>query len=135
MIMVNPVSPLVESKDIDDAIRYYEKNNLDSLISVREEKYQSFFNGKPLNFSDQKLLPMTQELDPVVLCAWTVCIWNRRKFIEKYEKDGYAVFVGNYGLFPFNPIRSLKISEEFDFQMAETILKSRNIRIKKIYYE
>lgn len=135
MILVNPVSPLVLSQDIDDAISYFEKNNLDSLISVREEKYQSFFKGKPLNFSDQKLLPMTQDLDPVVLCAWTVCIWNKKKFIEKYEKDSYAVFVGNYGLYPFNQIRSLKISEEFEFQMAETILKSNNNEIKKKYYE
>ena len=78
---------------------------------------------------------MTQNIDPVLLCAWTVCIWNKRKFIEKYEKDGYAVFVGNYGLYPFNQIRSLKISEEFEFQMAETILKSNNNKIKKKYYE
>ena len=46
LVMVNPVSPLVLPSDIDEAIKYYEENKLDSLISVRSEKYQSFYKDK-----------------------------------------------------------------------------------------
>lgn len=138
LVMINPVSPLVLGSDIDEAIRFFEKNRLDSLISVREEKYQAFYKGNPLNFSDQGLLPMTQDLIPVNLCAWTVCIWNKKKFIESYEKNGFAVFVGNYGLYPFDNLRALKISEEYEFKMAEVLLElrkeSNNIKPIK-YYE
>ncbi len=137
LVMVNPVSPLVLPEDIDNAIEFYEKNNLDCLISVREEKLQSFYRGRPVNFNTDGLLPMTQFLDPVQLCAWTVCIWNARKFKEHYEKHGYAVFIGNYALYPFDPIRSIKVSSEEDFILAELyILAKQSENNKNIeYYE
>lgn len=125
LVLVNPVSPLVLTKDIDDAIYSFESNNYDSLISVTSHKYQSFFNGQALNFNTNALLPMTQSLEPVKTCSWTVCIWNREKFIAHYEKHGFAVFVGNYGLFEFDPVRSLKVSEEHEFQLAESMLFNR----------
>lgn len=137
LVMVNPVSPLILAEDIDNAIDYYENNGLDCLISIREEKLQAFFDGKPLNFSDKALLPMTQKLSPIQLCAWTVCIWNAKKFIEHYEKIGYAVFVGNYGLYPIDPIRAIKVSSEEDFKLAELYLKARISKNNEIvaYYE
>lgn len=136
LVLINPVSPLVLSEDIDDAIEYYENNKLDSLISVREEKLQSFYLNKPINFSVNSPLPMTQKLNPVQLAAWTVCIWNAKKFKEHFEKNNYAVFIGKYGLYPFDPIRSLKISTEHDFKLAELYIKSRDLDLNKIeYYE
>jgi len=136
LVMVNPVSPLVLPEDIDKAIEYYENYKLDTLISIREEKLQSFYKNRPINFSTNAKLPMTQNLDPVQLCAWTVCIWNAKKFIEFYKENGFAVFVGNYGLYPFDPIRSLKISTETDFQLAELYLKSKNSIAEGVeYYE
>lgn len=135
LVMVNPVSPLVLSKDIDDAIEFYESNNCDCLISVREEKIQAFYKNKPVNFDPSDLLPMTQDLEPIQHCAWTVCIWNAKKFKAHFEKYGYAVFIGNYVLYPFDPIRSLKISYEEDFIMAELFLKSRQTKEKIEYYK
>lgn len=137
LVLVNPVSPLILPEDIDNAIKYFEENNLDTLISVKEEKLQSFFGGNPLNFNTDALLPMTQTLTPVQLCAWTVCIWNAKKFKEYYEKNNYAVFVGKYGLYPFDPLRSIKISTEEDFRLAELYLKAKQVNSnEKIeYYE
>jgi len=107
------------------------------LISIREEKLQAFYSNIPLNFSDQALLPMTQNLKPVQLCAWTVCIWNAEKFKQQFEEKGYAVFVGNYGLYPIDPIRSIKVSNEEDFQLAELYLSLKNSTSEKeiTYYE
>jgi CMP-N,N'-diacetyllegionaminic acid synthase len=137
LVLINPVSPLVLPEDIDNAIMYYEEHHLDSLISVREEKLQSFFKGKPLNLNIDGPLPMTQNLIPIQLCAWTVCIWNAKKFREHYEKYNYAVFVGNFGLYPFDPVRSIKVSSEEDFILAELYLKSKlSGKSEKVkYYE
>lgn len=137
LVLVNPVSPLILPEDIDNAITYFEENNLDTLIAVKEEKLQTFFDGSPLNFSTQALLPMTQFIKPVQLCAWTVCIWNAAKFKKHYEANNYAVFVGKYGLYPFNPIRAIKISTEEDFRLAELYLKAKqNQQQEKIeFYE
>jgi len=126
LVLVNPVSPLVLPEDIDNAILYYEEYNLDTLISVREEKLQSFYKNVPINFSTNALLPMTQKLSPIQLAAWTVCIWNAEKFKKHFEEKGFAVFVGKYGLYPFDPIRSLKVSTEHDFKLAELYIRLRN---------
>lgn len=136
LVLVNPVSPLVLPEDIDDAIEYYEKNNLDTLISVKEERLQSFYQDKPINFSTNAKLPKTQDIDPVQICAWTVCIWNKKKFIEHFEHKGYAVFVGKYGFYAFDHIRALKVSTEIDFKLAELYIQSKNNIISEIsYYE
>ncbi len=127
VVMVNPVSPLVEASDIDKAIEYFEEHNLDSLISVKNEQLQSFYDGKSLNFEADGLLPMTQNIKPVQICVWTVCIWRKETFIKSYEEKGYAVFSGNYGLWPIDPIKSVKVSYEEDFLMAEQLIKARKI--------
>ncbi|EAK5530531.1 acylneuraminate cytidylyltransferase [Campylobacter lari] len=125
LVMVNPVSPLVESSDIENAIKFFETNQLDSMISAKDERLQCFYQGKPLNFNKDGLLPMTQNIDPVQVCVWTVCIWRRESFIKSYEKNGYAVFNGKCALWPIDPIKSIKISYEEDFLLAEQLLKAR----------
>ncbi|EMV9245435.1 acylneuraminate cytidylyltransferase [Campylobacter coli] len=125
LVMVNPVSPLIESIDIEEAINFFETNQLDSMISVKDERLQSFYQGKALNFNKDRLLPMTQNIDPVQICVWTICIWRRESFIKAYEKNGYAVFNGKYALWPINPLKSIKISYEEDFLLAEQLLRAR----------
>lgn len=45
MVLVNSVSPLQESKDINDTISQYEKTGMDSNVSVREVKLQSLYRN------------------------------------------------------------------------------------------
>ena len=124
LVMINPVSPLIQGKDIDSAINFYFENNLDTLISIREEKLQAFYKNKPININPDDLLPMTQNISPIQLCCWAVCIWNKGVFINQYEAKGHAVFSGKVGFFPLDKIKSLKISDEIDFKMAEMYLRA-----------
>lgn len=126
VVMVNPVSPLVLPGDIDAAIEKFETENLDTLVSIKEEKLQTFYQNKPINFDVNKLLPMTQDLDPIQLCAWTVCIWRKESFLKSFQEKGRAVFHGKIGLFPINPLRAIKVSEEHDFQLAEMLINARS---------
>jgi CMP-N-acetylneuraminic acid synthetase len=125
LVMVNPVSPLVESIDVDEAIRYYQKHSVDSLISVRNQQLHAFFREKPINFSTESLLPMTQDIEPVQVCVWTVCIWNREVFLKSFERNGYAVFSGKLAFYPVDPAKSLKVSYESEFRMAEELIHAR----------
>ena len=85
------------------------------MISVREEKYQTFYKNKPLNFSIEKQLPKTQDLEHLTICSWNICIWNRHAFLKHFNKYGYAVFVKKIDFYKIDPIKSLKISNEEDF--------------------
>jgi CMP-N-acetylneuraminic acid synthetase len=138
IIMVNPVSPLIEGSDIDSAISYFEEMELDSLISTKQEKLHAFFQDNPLNFCTDSLLPATQDIAPVDICTWNICIWRKETFIKSYEENGYAAFSGKVGLWTVDPIKAIKISYEEDFRMAEEIIKSREGRAseyKPEYYE
>jgi CMP-N-acetylneuraminic acid synthetase len=138
VVMVNPVSPLIEGFDIDNAIAYYEEMELDTLISTKREKLHAFFQDNPLNFCTDSLLPATQDIAPLDICTWNICIWRKDVFIKAYEESGYAAFSGKVGLWPVDPIKSIKISYEEDFRMAEEIIKSRNhtdSEYKPEYYE
>jgi len=138
VVMVNPVSPLIESCDIDDAIDYFEHANIDTLISVKKEQLHAFYQGKSLNFDTNTLLPATQDIDPVLICTWNICIWKKEVFVRSYETEGHAAFSGVIGHWVIDPIKAIKISYEEDFRMAEDIVKARESvseEYKPEYYE
>ncbi|EDH3576812.1 acylneuraminate cytidylyltransferase, partial [Campylobacter jejuni] len=93
--------------------------------------------NQPLNFNKDGLLPMTQNIDPVQVCVWTICIWRKESFIKSYEENGYAVFNGKYALWPINPLKSIKVSYEEDFLLAEQLLQARKCyrQYEVKYYE
>jgi CMP-N-acetylneuraminic acid synthetase len=125
LIMVNPVSPLITGQDIDKAIEFFQENNYDSVITVRSEGLQAFCEGKPVNFKMDGLLPMTQNIPPVMLCAWSICLWRAETFVESFEANGYAVFSGKVGFYQMDYFKCLKISTEEDFAIAEALIKMK----------
>jgi len=127
LVMINPVSPLVESSDIIEAIEYFEANDFDSLITVKNEQLHAFYQHKALNFDTDELLPATQDIDPVQVCTWTICLWKKEPFMKAYEEKGYAAFNGKLGLWTINPIKAVKVSYEEDFLMAEQLLHAREL--------
>lgn len=126
LVMVNPVSPLITGKDIDDVVTYYKSNDFDTVITVQEEKLQAFCNGEAINFNPEGLLPMTQNIPPVQLCCWSICIWRKTTFMKSFEAKGHAVFSGRVGFFPLNRLSAIKISTEEDFTLAEMLLRIRH---------
>jgi CMP-N-acetylneuraminic acid synthetase len=134
LVMVNPVSPLITGPDIDAAIAFYQDGGYDTVITAREEHLQAFCENKPVNFNPNGILPMTQNIPPVVLCAWSICIWRTTTFVESFEKNGYAVFSGKVGFFPLHPLKCIKISSEEDFRMAEALMEFQKKEISAPQY-
>ncbi len=123
LVQVNPVCPLLTTKDIDQIIEYFLNNDFDSLITVRKERLQVFCDGHAVNFDVSKPLPRTQDISPVLLCAWPVCIWRRETFMSSFKKNGQAVFSGKLGFFPVPLLTSLKISYEEDFLLVDKLMR------------
>ena len=125
LVMINPICPFTESIDIDNVIRFFLENNYDTVITVSEKKLQSFCNGKSINFDMNGMLPKTQDIYPVQICTWAVCVWQTKTFVESFKKVGYAVFSGKLGFYPLCFPKSIKISDEEDFLLAEKMLHCR----------
>jgi len=125
LVMVNPVSPLITSKDVDNVIQYFLDGDYDTVVTVEEISQQAFCNGDPININPFELLQPTQNIPPIQLCAWSVTIWRTSKFIEMYNDNNYAAFGGKLGFHPMERQKCLKVSYEEDFKLAEFILKSK----------
>lgn len=128
LVMINPVSPLITGKDIDAVVNYFNQNEFDTVISVKEERLHSFCEEKAINFNPNALLPMTQDIPPIQICSWAVCVWRAETFIETFETKGYAVFSGKVGFYPLDPLTAIKISTEDDFKIAEVMLKIKELK-------
>lgn len=126
LVMINPVAPLTEASDIDRMLRYFLEAQLDTLVPVREEYAHAFYRGQPVNCNVRGRLERTQDLSPIQLCAWTVGIWRAETFVKQYEEHGYAAFSGKIGFYPLNRFKTVKISTEEDFLLAEILVKSRH---------
>jgi len=137
LVMINPVCPLINSKDITDAIDVYRASDADTLITTNTTNMQTFYKNKAVNIDLNAKLSPSQANEPIHVCNWAITIWDAHKFKERYIKEGYAVFGENRILYPIDTFKSIKISTENDFNLVENILeaqKIKNIENKEIKY-
>ena len=124
--MINPVCPLTSAQHIEEGLHKFLKEDLDSLLTVREEYLHAFMDGRPLNIDLKSPIPMTQDLSPIQLISWNFCFWKATIFKQHYEKHGHGVFSGKLGFYSMSKTKTIKVSEEADFQLAEALLKQVN---------
>ena len=124
IVMLNPVCPLLSPGTIRSAVYELKRriNEFDTLISCTSTNMQVFFKEVPLNININEALRPSQENSKVTTLNWAVTAWHREKFIERYTKLGYAVLGNKRILHDIDPIEGLKISEENDFKLIESII-------------
>ncbi|WP_159090923.1 cytidylyltransferase domain-containing protein [Aquimarina aquimarini] len=125
LIMINPVCPLIDSKDIENAVEFFKNNEGDTLISASSTQMQTFCNDEPVNINVNEQLAPSQDNKKIVILNWAVTIWDSKSFIDRMKTKNYAVLGDNRLLFEIEPLKGLKVSEEKDFILIENILKSR----------
>ena len=81
----NPIAPLQTVNDIKGTIKYFDQK-LDSLFTVKEEKVQCVFHGKPVNFSEKGKFSQTQDLTPVFSFVPFIMMWRVKTFTKEMKK-------------------------------------------------
>lgn len=122
---VNPTSPLQTGREIRSIIQYFMKNDLDTLITVKDKQVHCIYDGKPINFSLHTLFAQTQELRPVRAFVYSVMMWRTKVFSETFERNGFAMFCGNTEYFPVSKESAIIIKRKEDIMLAEYIIKSK----------
>jgi len=125
LVMVNPVCPLITTEQIDNAIKAFENSDCDTLISCESTQMQTFCKGIAVNIDPESQLRPTQENPVINTLNWAVTVWDAKKFIENFNKQGYAYIGCNRLLFEIDAISGIKISHEADFNLCEAILIGR----------
>lgn len=126
LVMINPVCPLIESKDITDALNAYKNSNCDTLISSCSTRMQTFCDGVPVNIDTKDVLAPSQNNPLITTLNWAITIWDAKSFTNRMIKNGYAVWGNQISFFDIDNLKSIKVSEEKDFLLAERLLKLRD---------
>jgi CMP-N,N'-diacetyllegionaminic acid synthase len=123
LLMINPVCPLIGAEDIENGINVYRKSNCDTLITCAETQMQVFHEGKGVNINVDAPLEPTQNNSVVKILNWAVTIWDTKTFLDTYRKHKRGYLGTNRILFPIDPLKAIKISQENDFQLAEMLIQ------------
>lgn len=124
LVMINPVCPLIKSSDINNAFKKYRESDCDTLISCSSTKMQTFCEDNPVNINLNEQLAPSQKNQTVKTLNWAITIWDCKSFRKRIKSLGYAVLGDNRLLYEVDFIKSIKVSYEEDFILAEKILKS-----------
>jgi CMP-N-acetylneuraminic acid synthetase len=127
LILLQPTSPLRTTEDIDNAIELF-LNNKDalSLISVKENEHPPFWSLeienkflKPL-FGEEYFKKRRQELPKSYMPNGAIFI-SYVDILKKYK----TFYTPKTIAYIMPPERSIDIDNEFDFLLAEFILKNK----------
>jgi CMP-N,N'-diacetyllegionaminic acid synthase len=121
--VINPTSPFVSSKHLDDAWKFYLDNDFDTLLSCENIQTHCFYDGVAVNFSTSGQHPRSQDLKPVQALNFAITIFDCKKYMENYEKNGCGVYTGKLGFFATEGNANIDIDYEDDFIFAEFVAK------------
>lgn len=134
VIMVNSTSPLLREDTVKRFFEYVQGNDFDTVLSVVSEKEETFFDGKPLNFSLEEKVN-SQFLKPTQKVVWALTAWKRDNFMKLQEQGKNPVFSGKLGLFEIPKDESCDLDTEEDWRIAEGVMMSRKHEFEKTYME
>ena len=126
-MMVNAVSPLIDSNKINEFIKTFRENNYKNMVTVNKQKkfFCNSITNDGINFDDTQV-PNSQNLIPLAEITFGLCIALRKDIIESN-----CIYGKNPHFFNLDDISSLDIDENSDFLTAELLYKN-NILNEKI---
>lgn len=122
LITLQPTSPLLKKKTLENALKYFIDNNLTSLISASKFTHLSWkkenSNFKKMyekRVNRQQLEPIYVENGAFVICKISYLLENKTRISENVE------------IYPIDENESIDIDNKNDWVLAENILKRKNI--------
>lgn len=134
VIMINPTSPLLRQNTLNNFMEYVEVHDFDTVLSVIEAREETFYQGKPLNFSLAEKIN-SQLLEPTESICWALTAWKRSMFMELQEQGINPVFGGSIGQFAIPKDESCDLDTSEDWNIAEGILNSRINKFEERYMD
>jgi len=118
-LQTHSTNPLVKTETIDKAIEtFYKLSDHDSLFTVTPMWTRIFWkDGRPINHDPDNLI-RTQDLDPIYEENSCLYIISRDIFNQRENRLGFKP-----KMMAMDPIESIDIDEDHDFELAEYFLK------------
>ena len=125
VVQINPTSPLVSSEEISDFINEMIDGDFDTMLSLKREQVEGFYQKKPINFNPMVQMPRSQDLIPIYLHCSTILAWKSKIIKQKMELHNCCAYGADSkaGYYTFDSFAGVDIDNENDFIFAETILE------------
>lgn len=130
-LLIQATSPLTSSQDFSSALKLFNNNKIDSLLSCSEIK--RFFwtkEGNPINY-DYRNRPRRQDFDGQYIengAFYINSVFNIKKYKNRLS--------GKIGVYKMPEYKSVEIDEDVDWIIAESLMKKyflpKNIEKKQI---
>jgi len=124
----NPTSPLQTGYEVKEVVDYFVKEELDTLVTTKNEQVHCVYQDKPVNFRMEEIFAQTQDLEPVQPFVYSIMMWKNRTFMDAYEKHGHALFCGKVGYYPVSKEAALVVKTEEDLMLADYIMRAEKQR-------
>jgi CMP-N-acetylneuraminic acid synthetase len=125
VVWINSISPLQNPNDIKNALEYFDKENIDSLISSFLFSRHGLYQGVPINFSKESNFSRTQDLKPIEILTYSFMIWRRAPFMKSFEDSGSAILAGKFSTYPVDFDSLIAIKEQKDLDLIRQIVHSK----------
>ena len=93
VIQVNPTSPFITENDLTGFKDKMLDEGFDTVQSIKFERIEAIFKGKHLNYDPLKIMPESQDLEPVMLYSSGIMGFKKGVYLENMEK--YVEFASN----------------------------------------
>lgn len=138
VIQLLPTSPFISPKTIQKFYNKVKTKKFNSIISIKKIQIECLFKNKPINFSNIKKTPRSQDLESVNAYACGIMAWNKKVFIKNFKQFGAAYYGAENKVFFFEikGEETVDIDNEEDFKLAEKIysFKEFNIKNSPLYF-
>ncbi len=134
-VWVNSISPLQSSEEIRLVVNYFIENDLDTLMTVRDEQVHCLFGDGPLNFSPHERFAQTQDLLPVRRFVYSIMMWKNKTFLEQYREAEGALFCGRVGYYSVSKESALIVKTEEDIKLIDSIVRGAKARDWSLSYD
>lgn len=115
-ILAHATSPFIKTQTIEDALYKVQSGEYDSAFSAEKIQTFAWWQGKPLNYSFEKV-PRTQELEPIYVETSAFFIFSRTLWREHHRRIGFNPYTA-----VTDRIESMDIDNPDDFLLAEAIV-------------
>ena len=121
VISLQPTSPTLKTKTLNNAIKLFLKKNLDALISVCENNHHTW-QVKGNKFVKNFKKKVCRQYMPKIYRETGGFIITKRKIVSKNNTTGKKI-----ELFILNDDESIDINTHYDWVMAEYILRGKKL--------
>jgi len=129
IVLLQPTCPIREVKDVDSAVKTFLDNNADSVVSVFEDYYYSWFgeinnDGSFEPKYDSQNRTRRQEIKPKYHEIGSIYIMTKELLLSEKCRIGGKIYP-----YVIDKIKAIDIDEEFTFWLIEQMIKYKKINL------